>query len=32
MKEAFQLIAKIIKMNKIIYFGDYYIDFDPKVT
>lgn len=32
MKEAFQLVAKVIKMNKIMHFGDYYIGFDPKIT
>lgn len=32
MKETLQLVSKIIKMNKIIYFGGYYIGFDPKVT
>lgn len=32
MKKAFQSDAKIIKMNKIIYFGAYYIDLNPKIT
>ena len=26
------VVAKIIKMNKIMYFGGYYIGSDPKVT
>lgn len=32
MKKAFQLDAIIIKMDKMMYFGAYYIDLNPKIT